>query len=520
MEALYSVQLEKDGYSDKAVVINSDDEIEFPPGLKMSSDKFGVYPEGARLLASYKKTVTGRRMLVSVAPIKEGRSLTDIWEAIGKPREIPDFVWKIKEGSSLLIDEDKEKGIGTTFTPKVSITGTFKMAKVEEPREEPQNMNSNGYYIDAESRLIFSTAYQMSKKRPNRAVKLMVVGQSGFGKTLMPRLFAEMTDMAFTRMNCASVRDPEEWFGYREARDGSTQFIRTEFIKLVEKGNVVVLLDEFNRLEPWLTNTLFPLLDDDGFTYVHDELFKVGPNVVVVATINRGYKYTGTFEMDEALLNRFDLFLEVNAMPRTEEEKVLMVQCGVSLDTSSKVVKMANMLREKDVVCSTRSTLAIGHLIQAGMTIREAFETSVITRIPEDVGGNNLRKSMLDLVNAELGHLSKRKVDFDVFSGVASEAIIEDSPTINHTSDYLCNFFLKDGVVKSPDGAYFPLISIVKVLRTIDFITGKLSLKQAKDMTEAMRKGDYVSGTVVWDADIDTYIQELERYGVSLEYTR
>lgn len=410
-------------------------------------------------------------------------------------------------------------------TPETIKTSWFfeprpRLVKTEDKKEEGQNMITDGYYINHESRLVFSTAYQMSQNRPERAVKVMVVGPSGYGKTLMPRLLAEKTGMRFMRMNCASVRDPEEWFGYREARDGSTVFVRSRLIETLEEGNAVILLDEFNRLEPWLTNTLFPLLDDDGKTHVHDQEFKIGPNVIVAATINVGYKFTGTFEMDEALGNRFELFLEVNPMPKNEEEKVLMVQCGLTFNDSAKVVKMANMLREREVVCSTRSTLAIANLMRAGMTVREAFEAVVITRIPEEVGGNNLRKSMFDMVNVELGILGKRKIEHDVFDdGLALDAVATSQVLESGgLKDYKCTFSIEKATRESE---FFPAINVIKVLRRIEFVnSGLLTLKEAKDILELLKGGEVFTAFVHDGSNIQRHVDDLAQLGVTLEFTQ
>jgi hypothetical protein len=265
-----------------------------------------------------------------------------------------------------------------------------------------------GYYIDQEMRLAFTTAKKMSSANPAKAIKLMMMGPSGYGKTTLPWLFSQVCSMDFYRMNCATVRDPEEWFGYREAKAGSTHFVRSEFIKLIEQGNLVVVLDEFN-------NTLFPLLDDDGKTVVHDEQFVIGPNVIVVATINSGYKFTGTFELDEALLNRFDFVVEVGAMPKVEETKVLMNRTRIERETAKQIVNAATDLRQMDIVCSTRTTLLIARMFSSGLSLREAFESAVVRRIGRDDASGVERKKVIDLLNVQFGVLSEREVEDDVF---------------------------------------------------------------------------------------------------------
>lgn len=307
-----------------------------------------------------------------------------------------------------------------------SINGKPVSAKVEmknkvtnsmNPTLKPNTIDLDGYYISQEARLAFSTLAKMSLANPASAVKMMMMGPSGYGKTMLPSLFAKALGKRFMRMNCASIRDPEEWFGYREARNSSTIFIRSQFIEEVEKGDIVVVLDEFNRLEPWLHNTLFPLLDDDGKTEVHGETFALGEGVIIVGTINTGSKYTGIFHLDESLFNRFDLVLEVGPMPHEREVEVLVKRVGVEQQDAEDIVKIANIMRQSDIVCSNRTTLKIAAMVKAGMEIRQAFEVSVIRRLPTDLASNSVRKEVIDQVNAHLGAFSVDQIEWDVFGG-------------------------------------------------------------------------------------------------------
>lgn len=271
-----------------------------------------------------------------------------------------------------------------------------------------------GYHINEEARLNFSAAHAMSVKNPEKPVKMLITGPSGLGKTTLPELLAKVSGRGFLRMNCASVRDPEEWFGYREARDGSTVFIPSQFINRVKEGDVVIVLDEFNRVEPWLHNTIYPLLDDAAVTSIHDEEFRVGLNVIFVATINTGYMYTGTFELDFALQNRFDFVLEVKPMSPKEETKVLVERTGIAVNDAALITKVANILRESDFNCSTRDTLRIASMCQTGLLVREAFETAFIKRIPN----GSLRKQAIDLINPHVGVYKTRPLTWDVFGTV------------------------------------------------------------------------------------------------------
>lgn len=259
----------------------------------------------------------------------------------------------------------------------------------------------SGYFISDDLRLAFTTLHKISNANPEQSAKLVILGPSGYGKTTIPQLFAKQTGRGYYDMNCGSVRDPEEWYGYREAKDNSTVFIESEFIKAVQQDNMVIVLNELNRVEPWLHNALYPLLDDTHGSTVHGQTFKVGKGVIFVATMNTGHKHTGIFEADAALINRFQFVVEVGPMPKAQESKVLTVRTGITLTQAEQLVNIATVLRDADIDCSTRDTLAIATMMGGGADLRSAIEFALIRRIPQDVGGG-LRKKAMDLVNANL----------------------------------------------------------------------------------------------------------------------
>lgn len=374
-----------------------------------------------------------------------------------------------------------------------------------------------GYYINSDARLMFTTAKSMSEARPERAVKLMMVGPSGYGKTTLPKLFAEVTGKRFLRMNCATVRDPEEWFGYREAKEGSTHFIRSQFAREIEKGDLVVVLDEFNRLEPWLHNTLFPLLDDDGATVVHDEEFRIGEGVIVVGTINTGYKYTGTFELDEALMNRFDLMLEVGPMPQLEEVNVLVKRTKISRSDATTIVRVSNILRQHEVICSTRTTLAMAMMVRAGMTIRESFEGAVIRRIPTDNSASSQRKKVVDLVNTEIGHYEDRKLTNDVFQ-VQPETEEDVKVEVGSSSHAIAM------TLSLKPNADVMTLAFIKTLRRLPVKKVEndryFSLIEAKKVCDTVLRGDPVTITFDEISYLDEVIEDLKRYGITGSYRR
>ena len=271
------------------------------------------------------------------------------------------------------------------------------------------------FFVSEENAEIFGIAAVKLKRQPKQAVKLLVIGDSGYGKTSMAQRFAKKNKMECVRMNCATVRDPEEWFGYRMAEAGTISFMKSNFISKVESGNCVVILDEFNRLEPWLTNSVFPLLDHDQKTNVFNQEFVVGPNVLWVATVNIGFQFAGTFQLDEAITNRFDMIAKVGDIPSSEEEKILMTTTDVSESEAKLIVSLANKIRSSktiDIPVSIRTTLQIADLVASGATVRSALQHTVIMRT--NINNNDkAQKILIDLINTEIGVYKNSKLLFD-----------------------------------------------------------------------------------------------------------
>lgn len=268
---------------------------------------------------------------------------------------------------------------------------------------------SPDYYIAPDLRLAFATVYNFLVRDPKRSVKVLLTGDSGYGKTTLAEKIANLLRLDYIRVNCASMRDNTDWFGYSEitidpvTNQQVTTFEDTQFSRAITRGNCVIVLDEFNRVQPDLHNSLFPLLDDSQCTEIHNRKFVVGENVIFVATINQGFQFNATFDLDLAIVNRFDFTLEVRAMPVDQEINVLVKRTGISDYDASEIVRMANILRESNHSCSTRVTLLLARMVVNGLTIRQALEFAVVKRIPPTVEYANQRKNVLDLINVHFG---------------------------------------------------------------------------------------------------------------------
>lgn len=268
---------------------------------------------------------------------------------------------------------------------------------------------SPDYYIAPKIRLGFQTAYNMLNRDPNRAVKMLLTGESGSGKTTLAEKIAKLLGLEYVRINCATMRDVTDWFGYAEVSNDNgtsvTSFDDTQFSRSITRGNCLIVLDEFNRVQPDLHNSLFPLLDDSQSTEVHNRVYTVGPNVLFVATINQGFEYNATFDIDLAMVNRFDFVLPTGKMPSEYEIPLLVNRIKINDFDATEIVRVANILRDSNLSCSTRETIRMARMVLNGLSVRQAFDFAVIERIPPTKEYEITRKNYLDLINAHLGYL-------------------------------------------------------------------------------------------------------------------
>lgn len=257
----------------------------------------------------------------------------------------------------------------------------------------------DGFFMPKEELKAFEVAYELSAKLP---AKIMMIGPSGYGKTTLGEAFAIQRGMNFVRFNVALVRDPEEFFGYRTAENGTVKFIESEFTKAIKQGNTVVVLDELNRASSEMHNALFPILDDAGRTTVFGEEIVVGPRTIIVATVNVGYQFTGTFALDQALVNRMDITLRVGPLNGATEAQVLVRRTGITMEDAAKIVKVCQALRNLNeagtilVDASTRTSLKVARIVASGKVgIKDAFRLAV-------VNGANIdeQKDIIDAISS------------------------------------------------------------------------------------------------------------------------
>lgn len=261
------------------------------------------------------------------------------------------------------------------------------------------------YFISPDIEALFKRVDAMAHARTQ---KVLLKGPHGAGKTEMAIQFAARTKRPLLIMDCANLREARDWFGSKNIDNGRVVWHESLFVKALEAGGHVIVLDEFTRGHQTVMNPLNPLLDGRGFTYVEEKggIIRVGSNTVFFATMNEGASYTGTHAIDAAMRDRWQRTIEVTYLPKDQEVDLLTRRTGIGEDDANALVDIANQIRK-------RST-------GLGATFSDGFSTRQLIAAAEDFAAGGLPSltfTVTNLFSADGGTTSERAAVLQLIQG-------------------------------------------------------------------------------------------------------
>lgn len=233
---------------------------------------------------------------------------------------------------------------------------------------------------------------------------LIFLGPSGCGKTEGAAFLAALVGLPFTKVDAASMTDPESWFGTREviAEDGVsvTSYYPSNFVTAIESPGVL-LIDEINRAKDGDRNVLLPLFD--GTHQVTNpltgEVVKKHPRCFVIMSGNRGLQFTGTYAVDPALMTR-SLTVNFDYAAPVEETKIALQASGCDDVTADLFVRFADESRKKAKLdadfspISTREVILASRMVACGLTADAAARFVVINAASPEGGAASVAASL------------------------------------------------------------------------------------------------------------------------------
>lgn len=188
---------------------------------------------------------------------------------------------------------------------------------------------------------------------------VLLHGPSGTGKTISCKLICQAIGLPLVdTVNCTENLD--EFVLGKFIPEGEQIVFKESFVTQAIRFGGAVVFEEINFAKPQYLAFLNSLLDDNGFVRLDNgELVRRHRHFRFFATMNRGYY--GTKELNQALYNRFNAIVEIDALSDEAIRKMLLArvpECAPVVDKLLSVyhkIKYKIQSEELDFVISPRN---------------------------------------------------------------------------------------------------------------------------------------------------------------------
>jgi midasin (ATPase involved in ribosome maturation) len=225
----------------------------------------------------------------------------------------------------------------------------------------------------------------------NHSVPVLLVGETGTGKTSLVRHLASKTKNAFVRVNHNGGTTIEDIIGRYLIDDKGTRWVDGILVEAMKKG-YWYLADEINAASAEINFVYHSLLDDDARVLLAEkgnEVVVPHPNFRFFAGMNPPTEYAGTKELNKALLSRFAV-VKIDFPAPKVEQKILVQRTGVPEQVAENMVKFAASIRNNHAKATTRFVLSTRDLIMWGQMYNvykkylPAAQMSILNKVGED----------------------------------------------------------------------------------------------------------------------------------------
>jgi MoxR-like ATPase len=222
---------------------------------------------------------------------------------------------------------------------------SIKFGKIEIPINDgssPYIPKNGGQFID-HGNILETLAIGIRNNLP-----ILMIGESGTGKTSAIRYLASQTQNGLRRVNLNGGTTADELVGRLLINDKGTYWVYGILAEAMKNGEWIVL-DEINAALPEVLFVLQSVLDDDGYLVLNEkddkEIVYKHPNFRLFATCNPP-EYAGTKEMNKALLSRFAICINADFPPKEKELEIIENRLGNAVAKSEVAIKLVGLAEE------------------------------------------------------------------------------------------------------------------------------------------------------------------------------
>jgi nitric oxide reductase NorQ protein len=289
-----------------------------------------------------------------------------------------------------------------------STNGAGEDARLVPARLRPMPRDRD-FYIAREVRDEVDRLLALAEQSP---IAMAIVGPHGAGKSALAMQIAARRGGPVALIAGHQSESSREWFGQRELVAGETVFRPSLFAEALETPGATIILNDLPRMSNRaVQNALFNVLDGLVRREHVDALgreLRVADRVLIIATWNEGWAYSGNIRMDQALIDRFsESVIWLGYPPADVMVNILRAKTGVSDVDAMCLVRYAERLRaspEQHEV-SLRGMLAAARKAVAGADLRDAVRFSIVNSLPGEA-----REAALAGLEADISLPRKRSL--------------------------------------------------------------------------------------------------------------
>lgn len=247
---------------------------------------------------------------------------------------------------------------------------------------------------------------------------VLLIGETGTGKTSLVRHIAFKTKNAFVRVNHNGGTTVEDIVGrWIINQNGETVWIDGILIQAMKEG-YWFLADEINAAGAEINFIYHSLLDDDNRVLLAEkgnEVVIPHENFRFFGGMNPPTEYAGTKELNKALLSRF-IVVKTDFPAPAVEAKILVDRTTIALADAERMVEVAGQIRimhgkgEVQYVFSTRDLLMWAVMFKVYKKYMLSAEMTVLNKIGSD-DSESIRDMMALNLLPHDNKNSKKKVE-------------------------------------------------------------------------------------------------------------
>lgn len=245
---------------------------------------------------------------------------------------------------------------------------------------------------------------------------VLLIGDTGTGKTSFIRHLAFKTNNGFRRLNLNGSTTTDELVGHYvvDEKANGMRWVKGVLYEAMEMG-YWLLLDELNAGLPEVLFVLQSVLDDDHFLVVaehENEIIRPHENFRIFATMNPSLEYAGTRDLNKALLSRFPIVIQTNYPEAVHEIEIIKTHCPSVKDPEvNTMVRVAEDIRKGkkqntiSFICSTRELINWAKLTEE-IGLKPAAELAILNKCELETD----KKTVEDIFKMHFGKWEKKQV--------------------------------------------------------------------------------------------------------------